>query len=453
MSFNYYCHNIDLAENIITYSGNIESQSNVSIPSLISFCGYVCSAFENGIATASPSASSYGNDCVAFWDGARADFPWPFAASNAERATAMRYENNFISGGSVQTDWPFGQTQTDRGCNISDLSTASWSGWTTAEQLGFCGPPAYVGSIRGPVTGINAFIPSGDSLGATGGDYNATIIFTGWNGEDVSNFPLLRFPNRRPYFIYNTGPTSGALSPQLEISVGGTAGNRYLSVGCGAGSTYVSKQIHLGTVGEGRWFMLRVRSTTTLAIIPPTEPGDTTNNGQVTVRATGAITSSDGVINNFSVVGYLINGVTTRSVVGYDWSTNFGAAGGIFFSRPSYFYMSSSSGQASFAYLGFDQDPELSVAQLNNLSIDFLKTFTGFSGPCVDYPVTHSLFSDSLDSTSEVSTPTLGQIHAITADDLEAASELSQPLVDINTLTADNLESISEVTSPTLAEV
>jgi hypothetical protein len=42
-----------------------------------------------------------------------------------------------------------------------------------------------------------------------------------------------------------------------------------------------------------------------------------------------------------------------------------------------------------------------------------------------------NLLADDLESASEVTTPTLGQVHAITADDVESASEVTSPALGL----------------------
>lgn len=452
MSFNYYCHNIRLASGSgisdDLFSRSLQSLSQVSTPDVVVQCGYECDAFEIAVSEALPSAASYGNSCDVFWDGARLDFPWPFAAGNTERSIKMRYETNIISSPNAQSDWAFAQNQTDRGLNISTLST--WSeDWTEEAQLGFCGPPAYVGSVRGPVTGINGFIPSGDSLGSTGGDYNACIIFTGWNGDDSTTFPLLRNTNRNP-FITVSGASSGTVSQTtFFINVIGSVNDRQIQIIVGDSTYQTIETFDIGTVGEGRWFLLTCSVSSTGAIIPGSGSG---NDFLASTTVSGLLSSNDGFSHSFSVTGSrLHNPGTTASVVGWGWSTNFGAAGGIFYGRPTFFYMASSSGQCSIAYLGYENGPELSTAQLSRLEDAFKQSFVGYAGPC--WYGDHLLITEDVESESEITQPVLAQIHNLTADDLEMVSSVTQPYVDTDVIFADSLESVSSVTSPTLAEV
>jgi hypothetical protein len=286
----------------------------------------------------------------------------------------MRYENNMISGGSVSTDW--GTSQTSRGIHSSVLST--WTGWTSEQQLGFCGIPNYVGSLRGPITGINAIIPSGDSMGTNGSDYNATIIFTGWNGADNSGFPLIRNMNRKVACPSTLGSAS------MFISVGGSAGARTLDISTGNSPDNSSLSIPLGTVGEGRWFMLRVHAASTAAVVPSNESPERGDDVLVTATVSGSITPSDGASVPFTVTGArrFDAGATDYLESNLAWSSNFGAGGGIFYDRPNYFYASASSGQCSIGYVGFDTDPELTLGELASLENSFKKTFTEYVGPC-----------------------------------------------------------------------
>ncbi len=67
---------------------------------------------------------------------------------------------------------------------------------------------------------------------------------------------------------------------------------------------------------------------------------------------------------------------------------------------------------------------------------------------------TDALTADDVESSSEVSSPNIGQSHALNASDVESASEVSAPVLgQIHALTADDVESASEVTAPTLTEL
>ena len=63
------------------------------------------------------------------------------------------------------------------------------------------------------------------------------------------------------------------------------------------------------------------------------------------------------------------------------------------------------------------------------------------------------LLADDVESTSEVTAPSIGQEHDLLADDVESTSEVTSPAVgQDHQLLADDVESTSEVTAPTLAE-
>ena len=67
---------------------------------------------------------------------------------------------------------------------------------------------------------------------------------------------------------------------------------------------------------------------------------------------------------------------------------------------------------------------------------------------------TDALTANDVESASEVSSPAIGQTHALTADDVEAASEVTSPAVgQVHALTADDVESASEVTEPEIGQV
>lgn len=67
---------------------------------------------------------------------------------------------------------------------------------------------------------------------------------------------------------------------------------------------------------------------------------------------------------------------------------------------------------------------------------------------------TDDLTADDVEAASEVTSPSIGQEHALTANDVEAASEVSAPVVgQVHALTADSVESASEITSPAIGQV
>ena len=64
------------------------------------------------------------------------------------------------------------------------------------------------------------------------------------------------------------------------------------------------------------------------------------------------------------------------------------------------------------------------------------------------------LLAESVESSSDVSTPAVGQIHAILANDAESASEVSQPAIgQEHGLLAEDVESASELSSPDIGQV
>ena len=64
---------------------------------------------------------------------------------------------------------------------------------------------------------------------------------------------------------------------------------------------------------------------------------------------------------------------------------------------------------------------------------------------------TNDLLADNLQSTSSVSTPTLGQTHVLLADDLQSTSSVSTPTVgQVHVLLADNLQSASSLSTPSI---
>lgn len=67
---------------------------------------------------------------------------------------------------------------------------------------------------------------------------------------------------------------------------------------------------------------------------------------------------------------------------------------------------------------------------------------------------TDNLLADDVQSTSEVSGPSIGQVHALTADDVESTSEFGAPTLAQNQddLLANDIESVSRLSLPALSD-
>ena len=64
-----------------------------------------------------------------------------------------------------------------------------------------------------------------------------------------------------------------------------------------------------------------------------------------------------------------------------------------------------------------------------------------------------NLFSESIESASETSTPTMGQEHSLLSDNVESLSEVTNPTVsESHALNSDSVESASEVTTPSIGQ-
>ena len=87
----------------------------------------------------------------------------------------------------------------------------------------------------------------------------------------------------------------------------------------------------------------------------------------------------------------------------------------------------------------------------HDLLADDLESSSEVTSPAIGQE--HAILADDTQSTSEVSSPAVGQEHALLADDTESASELSSPtLGEGHTLLANDVESASEVTSPAVGQ-
>lgn len=93
--------------------------------------------------------------------------------------------------------------------------------------------------------------------------------------------------------------------------------------------------------------------------------------------------------------------------------------------------------------------PEVVSGTTNDLLADNLQSTSSVSTPTLGQ--THVLLADDLQSTSSVSTPTVGQSHVLLADNLQSASSVSTPSISqTHVLLADNLQSVSTLSTPSL---
>lgn len=92
---------------------------------------------------------------------------------------------------------------------------------------------------------------------------------------------------------------------------------------------------------------------------------------------------------------------------------------------------------------------EASASSVDALLADDVEVSTEVSTPTLGQ--VHVLLADDVQSTAEVSTPTLGQVHVLSADDVEVSAEVSTPsLGQVHVLLADDVEATTEVSSPAL---
>jgi len=91
--------------------------------------------------------------------------------------------------------------------------------------------------------------------------------------------------------------------------------------------------------------------------------------------------------------------------------------------------------------------PEVVSGTTNDLLADNLQSTSSVSTPTLGQ--THVLLANDLQSTSSLSTPTVGQVHVLLADNLQSASSLSTPSISqTHVLLADNLQSVSTLSTP-----
>lgn len=94
-----------------------------------------------------------------------------------------------------------------------------------------------------------------------------------------------------------------------------------------------------------------------------------------------------------------------------------------------------------------------SIGQVHALLASDIESSSEVSTPSVTTDGTDDLLANDVESSSEVSSPTLSQAHALLASDIESASEISSPVAgQEHALLGNDAESASEVTTPTLLE-
>ena len=95
--------------------------------------------------------------------------------------------------------------------------------------------------------------------------------------------------------------------------------------------------------------------------------------------------------------------------------------------------------------------PAANDSGTSNLLADDAESTSEATSPVLGQ--THNLTADNAESASETTTPALGQVHALSADDAESSSEVTQPaLGQVYALSADDAQSSSEATSPVLGQ-
>lgn len=96
------------------------------------------------------------------------------------------------------------------------------------------------------------------------------------------------------------------------------------------------------------------------------------------------------------------------------------------------------------------------IGQTHALTSNGISSSSELSLPTLSEIGTDVLLADDLNSSSEVSSPAVGQAHVLNADDLQSASELSQPSLSTggtDNLLADDLSSASELSAPAIGQV
>lgn len=90
----------------------------------------------------------------------------------------------------------------------------------------------------------------------------------------------------------------------------------------------------------------------------------------------------------------------------------------------------------------------------DSLSADDVQSTSEVSSPSLGQ--IHALTATSVQSTSNVTSPNIGQIHVLDATDVQSTSEVGSPAITVSSqhdLLADDVQSTSQVSSPALGQI
>ena len=98
-------------------------------------------------------------------------------------------------------------------------------------------------------------------------------------------------------------------------------------------------------------------------------------------------------------------------------------------------------------------DWDVTYSGADALLADDVESTTEVTTPTLVELVTHNLLADDVESLSEVTVPAATGVNGILADDVQSLSEVSVPAATgVNGMLATSVESLSELTTPTLSE-
>jgi hypothetical protein len=350
MSWNFYCHNISLRYDGLTY---------------------ICDDFEAAIGEVYGGPEDVWAKCWRVGD--KAGFLWPFSNGSVDQDVKMRALYFYTSSPNPGSSWD--ENQNNRYWSKSTLST--WSLWSQERQLGICGIPSYVGGVQEPTTGDIGIVPPTGMLNFPGNSYNACIVLTGWNGSASTQSQPLRHINQN-FNVYRVGSVGAVVSnatASLYVSVGpNTSGGFHVVIGCGDDEGLSQSVIDIGSI-VNKWIMI------ILNVEAGTSFGDPTPDYyRISAFATGKVVTSTGEITDFSVEGFRSGQVSQPGgggpgvVTNITPSTNFGSAGGLVYGRPTYFYDAAANRNSAFMFLGYSNIVK-TEEQMDRMAEGFLQMF------------------------------------------------------------------------------
>ena len=288
-----------------------------------------------------------------------ADWVWPFSATAGEKATKWTAYYWLVSGAVQGTNW----SGSSPGSGYRRSTLANW-GWTTGDQLGFCGVPTAVMDMSDVGTVEAIYIP--ENLVAHE-DYGFTMTIAGYSGVDGPLHELLRNGGKR-FSAYRAGPTYlDSPTMPMWLNMYSTLGVWKLSVTIGGGTPNIgpgitTTEVDIGDIDE-QWLFLAGNVEVGTPVIAPN-----LRDVSIPCTVTLVLTRADGTTQNIVASG--------SREIGYGWDViSVVPEVHYFYSRPTFMDQQTS---ASIAIAQLSYGPVIDPENLQLLSQAWLSTFPSF---------------------------------------------------------------------------